>query len=137
MTPEQIEHVNQSWQSIVLMGDTAIAMFYRRLIDIDPSTHALFSETDMRAQRIKFMDTFGLCVRSLNDLEECRSMLEQLGRRHAAIGVKDHHYDSVRDALVTMIESGLGQILDEQAKEAWTLAYDRITGPMRQAANSA
>ena len=39
MTPEQIEHVNQSWQSIVLMGDTAIAMFYRRLMDIDPSTH--------------------------------------------------------------------------------------------------
>ncbi len=134
MTPEQIEHVNQSWQSIVLMGDTAIAMFYRRLMDIDASSHALFADADMRAQRIKFMDTFGLCVRSLNDLEECRPMLEQLGRRHAAIGVEDHHYDSVRDALLTMIESGLGQILDEQAKEAWNAAFDEITEPMRTAA---
>ena len=130
MTPEQIEHVNQSWQSIVLMGDTAIAMFYRRLMDIDASTHKMFAETDMRSQRIKFMDTFGLCVRSLHNLEEQRPMLEQLGRRHAAIGVKQHHYDSVRDALLTTIESGLGQILDEHAKEAWTLAFDKITEPM-------
>ncbi|MEM7425021.1 MAG: globin domain-containing protein [Pseudomonadota bacterium] len=133
MTREQIEHVNQSWQSIVLMGDTAIAMFYRRLHDIDPSTHQLFSDTDMHAQRLKFMDTFGLCVRSLNDLEECRPMLEQLGRRHAALGVKEEHYDSVREALLTTIESGLGQILDRHAKEAWTVAYERITQPMRSA----
>ena len=136
MTPEQIEHVNQSWQSIVLMGDTAIAMFYRRLMDIDASSHALFADTDMRAQRVKFMDTFGMCVRSLHDLEECRPMLEQLGRRHAAVGVEDHHYESVRDALLTTIESGLGQILDDHAKDAWNAAFEAITEPMRTAANS-
>ena len=96
----------------------------------------LFAETDMRSQRIKFMDTFGLCVRSLHDLEDCRPMLEQLGVRHAAVGVEEHHYDSVKDALLTTIESGLGQILDEHAKEAWTLAFDQITEPMRKAAYS-
>ncbi len=137
MTPEQIEHVNQSWQSIVLMGDTAISMFYRRLLDIDASTHALFADTDMHAQRLKFMDTFGLCVRSLSDLEGCRPMLKDLGRRHAALGVEEHHYDSVRDALLSTIESGLGQILDTHAREAWNLAFERIAEPMRTAAYTA
>ena len=45
----------------------------------------------------------------------------------SAEGKSFHFNDSVRDALLAMIESGLGQILDEHAKEAWTLAYDQIT----------
>ena len=136
MSPDQIEHVHRSWQSIVLMGDAAIQMFYRRLFAIDPSTHALFSDTDMAEQRVKFMDTFGLFVRNIGDLEKNVPMLEELGRRHAAVGVEDHHYDTVKDALISTIQSGLGQLLEDEAREAWEVAYDRITAPMRQAAQS-
>ena len=80
------------------------------------------------------MDTFGLFVRSLHDLESCRPLLEELGRRHAAVGVEERHYESVRTALLATIESGLGQVLEPQAREAWDLAFDRITQPMCEAA---
>lgn len=134
MSPEQIEHVNQSWQSIVLMGDTAIQMFYRRLFAIDASAHALFSETEMAEQRVKFMETFGLLVRNIGDLEAHEPMLEELGRRHAAVGVEEHHYDAVHRALVSTIESGLGHVLDREARLAWDAAYRKMTEPMRRGA---
>ncbi|NNF77425.1 MAG: hemin receptor [Rhizobiales bacterium] len=134
MSPEEIEHVNQSWQSIVLMGDTAIQMFYRRLFDIDASAHALFSETQMAEQRVKFMETFGLLVENIGNLEAHEPMLEELGRRHAAVGVEDHHYDAVHQALVSTIESGLGHVLDREARIAWDIAYRRMTAAMRRGA---
>jgi len=90
--------VHRSWQPIVLMGDAATQMFYRRLFAIDPSTHALFSDTDMAEQRVKFMDTFDLFVRNIGDLEKNLPMLEERGRRQAELGVENHHYDGQRSA---------------------------------------
>ena len=117
---------------MVLMGDTAIQMFYRRLFSVDATAHDLFSQTDMSAQRIKFMDTFSTLVQNIGDLEASIPMLEELGRLHARYGVQDHHYDSVREALLLTIES-LGQVLDDSARGAWDAAYARITDPMRKA----
>lgn len=134
MTPEQVEQVNQSWQSIVLMGDAAIQMFYRRLFAIDAGAHALFSETDMADQRIKFMETFGLLVEHIGNLEAHEPMLEELGRRHAAVGVEERHYSAVHQALVSTIESGLGHMLDRDARQAWDLAYRRMIEPMQRGA---
>ena len=136
MSPEEIDHVNQSWQSIVLMGDTAIQMFYRRLFTIDASAHALFSQTDMVEQRLKFMETFGLLVQNIGDLDAHEPMLEELGRRHAGVGVEDHHYAAVHQALISTIESGLGHVLDRSARLAWDVAYQRITEAMRRGAAS-
>ncbi len=90
--------MHRSWQPIVLMGDAATQMFYRRLFAIDPSTHALFSDTDMAEQRVKFMDTFDLFVRNIGDLEKNLPMLEELGRRQAELGVENHRYDGQRSA---------------------------------------
>ena len=134
MSPEEIEHVNQSWQSIVLMGDTAIQMFYRRLFSIDPSAHALFAETNMPDQRIKFMETFGLLVENIGDLEAHEPMLEKLGQRHAAVGVEERHYEAVHQALISTIESGLGHVLDQEARMAWDAAYRRMIEPMQRGA---
>ncbi len=134
MTPEQVDQVNQSWQSIVLMGDTAIQMFYRRLFAIDASAHALFAQTDMVEQRLKFMETFGLLVQNVADLDGHTPMLEELGRRHAAVGVEEHHYAAVHQALVSTIESGLGHVLDREARLAWDAAYQRMTEAMRRGA---
>ena len=134
MTPEQVEQVNQSWQSIVLMGDTAIQMFYRRLFAIDAGAHALFAETDMVEQRLKFMETFGLLVQNIGNLDAHEPMLEELGRRHASVGVEDHHYAAVHQALISTIESGLGHVLDREARLAWDAAYLRMTEAMRRGA---
>ena len=135
MSPEQVEHVRNSWQSMALLGDTAARMFYRRLFTIDESTHALFSGADMKEQRRKFMETFGLLVRNIDTLDDSAPMLEDLGRLHGAYGVEDHHYDAVRQALVSTIESGLGQALDRECLAAWDTAYELITGPMRRASS--
>ena len=135
MSPEEIERVRKSWQSMALLGDTAARMFYRRLFAIDESTYALFSGADMREQRRKFMDTFGLLVRNLEKINEAAPMLEDLGRMHGDHGVEDHHYDAVRQALMSTIETGLGQALDRDSRAAWDTAYELITKPMRRASS--
>jgi hemoglobin-like flavoprotein len=131
LTPREVESVRKSWQSIVLAGDTAINMFYRRLFAIDPEAHALFADTEMAHQRAKFLETFSLFVKNIDDLAALEERLRQLGDRHFASGVEARHYESVRKALRMTLEGGLGQTLDAEASDAWNKAYDRIAGLMR------
>ena len=134
VTEEQIEDVHRSWHSIVLLGDVVMQMFYRRLFRIDESAHALFSDASMLEQRRKFLDTFDLLVKNIEDIEKHTPMLEDLGRKHAAYGVKDHHYDAVGEALIDTIEHGLGHALTSDSRTAWAAAYERLSTPMRRAA---
>lgn len=133
MTPEDIEHIQRSWQTIALLGNVVPKMFYRRLCAIDASAHALFSNTDMDKQHTKFMETFGVMVAYVARIEEYTPILELLGRRHAAYGVQDHHYDAVGKAILSTIETGLGQSLTRETRAAWAEAYTHMSAPMRRA----
>ena len=64
-------------------------------------------------------------------------MLEELGRRHAQYGVEDRHYDSVGEALMLTIETGLGQAVTRESRAAWAAAYARLSEPMRRAGERA
>ena len=51
--------------------------------------------------------------------------LEALGRRHAAYGVRDGHYDTV------------GAAFDGEAREAWAACYGLVAATMRDAGRGA
>ena len=90
----------------------------------------------MEHQRRKFMETFDLLVKNIADFDECIPMLEDLGRRHAAYGVEDRHYESVGKALLATLDTGLGQAVTPESRAAWAAAYKRLSEPMQRAARA-
>jgi len=135
MTPEQKRLIKQTWSQVVPIADTAAAIFYDRLFEIDPSTRALFRMTAMTEQRKKLMQTISVALQGLDNLEALTPVVENLGRRHRGYGVTDKHHESVGAALLWTLEKGLGTAWTPQAAAAWTELYGLLSSIMRRAAN--
>jgi len=73
-------------------------------------------------------------VNGLSRLEHITAAIQELGRRHAAYGVKDHHYDTVGVALLWTLSESLGAEFTPEAKDAWVTVYDVLATTMREAA---
>src|SRR6185503_21210128 len=107
LTVAQKTLVQDSFKTIAPIADDAAALFYRRLYELDPSLQAMF-RGDMKEQRKKLMQMIGAAVKGLDRLDQLVPVVEDLGRRHAAYGVADAHYDTVASALLWTLEKGLG-----------------------------
>ena len=134
MTPDQKALVKLTWQKVLPIAESASELFYHRLFEIDPALRDLFDGTDMTMQRLKLMQTLGVAIRGLDDLETLLPIVEDLGRRHVGYGVTDAHYETVGAALLWTLEKGLGEAWTPEVADAWTAAYGTLSGAMREAA---
>jgi len=136
VTPAQKTLVQDSFAVIAPIADDAAVLFYRRLFEIDPSLQAMF-RGDMAEQRRKLMQMLTAAVKGLDRLDQLVPVVQELGRRHAAYGVADAHYDTVGAALLWTLEKGLGEAFTPETKEAWATVYGLIATTMQQAAREA
>ena len=136
MTPEQKELVKSSWLKVAPIVDTAAELFYGKLFELDPSVKSLF-KGNMRQQGAKLMKMIGTAVNGLDRLEAIVPMLQDLGRRHVAYGIRDAHYDTVGAALIWTLEQGLGAAFTPKVKDAWIMVYGILAGTMKDAAAQA
>ncbi len=134
MTPQQKDLVRGTWEQVLPIADTAAALFYGRLFEIDPSTRPLFAAVRPEDQRRKLMLALNAAVRGLDDLGALVPVIEGLGRRHVGYGVTEAHYESVGAALLWTLGTGLGAAWTADAASAWTEAYELLSGVMRRAA---
>lgn len=133
MTNETKHLVQTSFEKVVPIADTAAALFYGKLFELDPSLKPLF-HGDMKEQGRKLMNMIGLAVKGLNDLDKLVPAVEHLGRSHAGYGVQEYHYDTVAAALLWTLEKGLGEDFTPAVKAAWTEAYMLLATTMKNAA---
>jgi hemoglobin-like flavoprotein len=115
--------VTESFAKVAPISDKAAELFYNRLWEIDPETRALFKSTDMREQGRKLMQTLATAVGALHNLDAIVPVVQQLGKRHIAYGVKKEQYDTVGQALIWTLEQGLGADFTPETKEAWVKVY--------------
>ena len=92
---------------------------------------------DIVEQGKKLMTTLSLVVRSLSRLESLVPAVQALGRRHAAYGVTDDHYDTVAEALLWTLHQGLGEYFTPDVAAAWCAAYGILADVMKAAAAEA
>ena len=92
---------------------------------------------DMTDQRKKLMQMITAAVKGLDRLDQLVPVVQDLGRRHAAYGVTDKHYDTVGAALLWTLEKGLGGAFTAETKEAWTTVYGLLATTMKDAAREA
>ena len=133
MTLHQINIVQSTFRSIEPMVTMAAGIFYKRLFEIEPTTAALF-KGDMKLQGQNFMQVLAVAVGGLSNLSTLVSMIQRLGLRHAGYGVRAEHYESVREALLSMLALTLQDDYTEEVRVAWTTAYAMLAGVMKEAA---
>jgi hemoglobin-like flavoprotein len=133
MTPQQIALVRTSFAAVRPIADSAAALFYGRLFELDPSLRSLF-KSDLHGQGRLLMQMIGVAVDSLDRLDELAPKLTSLGRRHAGYGVRNRHYDTVGAALLWTLEQGLGTDFTPEVREAWISAYALLARTMQAGA---
>jgi hemoglobin-like flavoprotein len=136
MTPAQTILVQKTFAQVAPIADTAAALFYGRLFEIDPALRPLF-KGDMAEHGRKLMQMIGVAVNGLDRLDQIVPAVQQLGIRHAGYGVKEEHYSTVAAALLWTLEQGLGADFTPDVKDAWTAAYTVLATTMQQAAATA
>ena len=133
MDAQQIALVQETFEQVAPIADTAAELFYGRLFTLDPGLRPLF-KGDMNEQKVKLMQTLAMVARGLHQFETIRPAVEKLGRRHVAYGVEDAHYQTVGQALLWTLEQGLGDSYTPEVAAAWTAAYTILAETMQRAA---
>lgn len=134
MNNDQKLLVQKTFEMVAPIAEVAAGLFYGRLFEVDPSLKPLF-RGDIKDQGKKLMATIKIAVQSLDRLEQLVPVVQALGRRHLAYGVRDEHYDTVGGALLWTLEKGLGDAFTPEVKEAWAIVYGVLAKVMKDAAN--
>ena len=135
MTHDDIHYVQHSWRKVLPMKETAAALFYRKLFQLDPPLRALFSH-DMDQQGAKLMQMITATVRGLDRLDILLPVVRELGTRHLSYGVREEHYGPVGTALLWTLEQALREQFTPEVKSAWIKTYGVLSQTMRAAALS-
>ncbi|MDV7340875.1 globin family protein [Terasakiella sp. A23] len=133
MTPETIKLVQDSFQKVVPIADTAADIFYTHLFETSPELRPLFPN-EMASQKVKLMQVLGGAIANLHQVDSVIASVQDLGRRHVAYGVTDEHYDLVGASLLYTLEKGLGPAWNDDLADAWTEVYATVATVMKAAA---
>ena len=134
ITPAQIDLVKVTWARVIPVSDLASEMFYDRLFDQYPEIRPMFEGVDLPEQRNKLIKAINMVVMSLERIETLIPSIRELGQRHLAYGVEDHHYTQVGEVLLWTLAAGLKDAWSDEAKTAWTNAYTLLTDVMIEGA---
>ena len=105
MSPDQIALVQDSFRKVVPIAATVADLFYDRLFEIAPDVRPLFPD-DLKEQKKKLVAMLATAVTNLHQIETIAPAVADLGKRHAAYGVKLEHYEPVGAALLWTLEQG-------------------------------
>lgn len=122
LSEKQKTLVKISFGHIALSMDAVATTFYDRLFEVAPEVRPLFT-TDIHEQGSKLMQMLATGVVSLDRLEQFAPILKDLGRRHAAYGVKPEQYDTVGDVLLWTLETVLKEDFTPDVRAAWAELY--------------
>jgi len=134
MISEQITLAQQSFEKVLPAAETVAELFYRRLFELDPSLRRLFTG-DMQAQGRKLMDMIQTVIYGLDQFDKIIPTVQDLGRHHGGLGVKDKDYDTVAAALLWTLEHELGPDFTPVVKKAWIEVYGLLANTMKAAAS--
>lgn len=133
LSNEQIKLIQASFSQVAPIADQAANIFYNKLFEYDPELRRLF-KTNLNEQGKKLMQTLGVAVGALRDLNALIPVLEKLAIKHLDYGVKVDDYTPVGNALIYTLKQGLGPAFTPELKQAWTSLLKVVFDVMRSAA---
>jgi hemoglobin-like flavoprotein len=125
--------VQISWKRLLPYRFEAIELFYQRLFSEHPELRESFRH-DMSNQRDSLLVILDNFVANLDRIDDVVPGLQRLGRRHAAYGVRDEHYDAFNAALIWSFREVLADEFDDEMRHAWELLCGLLAMIMRDGA---
>jgi hemoglobin-like flavoprotein len=122
MSPEDIARVRRGFARIAADRLAFSAKFYDALFKIEPDLRARLTD-DLDVHGDVFVNSLGLAVASLENLDLVADQLRDHGRRIATIGIENRHYSVAAEALLDAVEASLGDRFDQRDRAAWATAY--------------
>lgn len=134
--PDAIFIVQSTFERLVDRADDFARAFYEQLFEIAPQVEPLFEDIDMATQRHMLMSMLTTTIRGIDRMDGVISALQELGRRHVAVGVQTVHYKYVGQALLWAIERFLGPEFTPEVQLAWMEIYATLAKTMIDATRS-
>lgn len=133
LSPAERRLVRQSFLSAQEYSTALTKLFYGRLFEVAPGVRGLF-RVSIEEQSRKLLEMLRTVVESLDQFEQLRPRLEELGRKHVEYGARPEHYDVLRQALLWTLAQALGLEFDPQTRAAWDKLLRSISATMLDAA---
>ena len=134
MNETQIALVQDSFEKVVPIAETAAELFYADLFETAPEVKPYFANSDMADQGKKLMTTLTVVVRGLTNLDAILPAATTLAERHVGYGVKPEDYGKVGASLLRTLEKGLGDDFTPKTRDAWATIYGALSSVMIDAA---
>ena len=132
MTPEQVDLIRQSFDTIWPVRRKLAVTFYGRFFELAPDAERLFP-SDMERQHLKLMDSIAAIVGALDKRELFQSVVSETGRHHVGFGAKSSHFAAFGEALIWGLEQQFGAAFTPELRTAWITLYDAVQGEMMRA----
>ncbi len=126
ISARQKQLVQQTLRQVAPLAETASALYYMRLFELDPSLRAVFTP-DLQVQSRKLLSMIAYNRDGLEYSETLILSLHQLGRRFAENGLIPSDYETVGDALLWTLARGLGAAFTAEVREAWEAVYGLLS----------
>lgn len=133
LSDHQVSLIQNSFSKVRPIAGDAAKIFYAKLFEYDPELKPLF-KNNMDEQGKKLMQTLGVAVSGLRDLNKLVPVLQELAVKHLDYGVKVEDYTPVGNALIYTLQTGLGRDFSPETKTAWVALLKVVIEVMRQAA---
>jgi hemoglobin-like flavoprotein len=110
--------------------EVASAASYANLFAVAPEMRALFRDSDLHGQGMRFMSTLVLVAELAGEPERLEPVLGGLARAHALVGVRPEHFAPMGSALMVTLGEALGRAFTAEVQAAWRAAYDAVAAEM-------
>ncbi|HBP86923.1 MAG TPA: hypothetical protein DD706_04415, partial [Nitrospiraceae bacterium] len=95
-----ISRIQESFGMLAAHAEQMVSRFYNVLFDKFPEFQTFFPQSQLSQQHAAFLRGLHTLVLGIENPQELRSTLVQLGERHQRYGIKNKHYPPVVYALM-------------------------------------
>jgi hemoglobin-like flavoprotein len=131
----QMQRVVDTWNQLGTGGRKVSERFYQRLFEQNPGLQDPFKfGLSEPAEKLTHMLSFA--VTNLMRPDTLLPAARQLGKMHAALGVRPEHYDAAAAPLLWALKQSLGAEWNPETETAWSDFYALATGALKEGARA-
>lgn len=126
LTTEQKRLIQATFPKLLMRSKTVSDLFYTQLFWADQSLIPMFTHSREEQGR-QLMHMLSIIISVIDEPDQMHELVADLGKRHAAYGVKRKHYALFGKALLVAIERSLGEkTFNSTVKAAWANFFNII-----------
>ena len=132
----QMQRVIDTWNQLGRSARTVSESFYQRLFESNPALKIslLSARFAVPEQAEKLTHMLSFAVTNLKRPDTLIPAARQLGRLHAALGVRESHYDAAAGPLMDSLRQALGAEWTPETAVAWSEFYALAAGALKEGA---